>query len=109
MTADPSNCTYVEGLLERPNSEWFASTDPMQAEVQRKKTSVWYKDVARSWEHDAVTIPSQHGNHTIIIEVHRWRKATSRRPKGRLVPVLWCVPCPARSVRTIPPPARAVL
>ena len=87
----PSDCSIVEPLLARPTSEWVAKPDRMIEDSRLKKTKEWGKKVAPLWEQTPVSIPSRHGNHSIRVNLHRWKKA---RPTGALraallAPVLW--------------------
>ena len=87
----PSDCSVVEPLLERPTTEWVATPDEMIEQSRLRKTKEWRKKVAPLWDQTPMSIPSQHGNHSIHINLHRWRKP---RPAAALkatllAPVLW--------------------
>ena len=82
----PSDCSAVEPLLARPNREWVATPDEMVNEARLKKTKEWRKNVEPLWEQTAISIPSQHGNHSISVNLHRWKA----KPAALwLAPVLW--------------------
>jgi len=82
-------CSNVQRLLQRPNTEWLAVADQTIAVQRQHKTKLWHRSVAPLWSNTPLAVPSRHGRHHIPIELHRWKQATGRWATALLVPVLW--------------------